>query len=64
MTFTLTVDSKPDEQGRVSYTITWPDDNQWRGGSGTSGQCRFGRVDDFVKRQEELGNKVVLHDQG
>jgi hypothetical protein len=50
---------RPDDLGRVRFFASWADDNQWRGGSGTSAQAFHTKLSDFTVRQNERGHRVM-----
>lgn len=52
------VESGDDGFGRFRFTAHWLDDNEWRGGSGVSGQCFHADLAAFTARAESNGKTV------
>ena len=48
-----------DEEGRVQFSIMWPEDIRWRGGGLVAGQVQFADERHTAARMRDQGNRVL-----
>jgi hypothetical protein len=60
------MDNGPDDLGRSYFAISWPEDNQWRGGDGVSSQVQHASLEDTMDRWHRNwpADRFVIVDTG